>query len=266
MNRRLHVIVPMAGEGKRFTDAGYYIPKPLIKVDDKEIFRRAVDSIFDFGNGIDYMGYGEYPKFTFIVRQKHIDDYNIDEIIRKYYKDANVLSVTKTTRGALETINLASQFVDADDVVISMDCDFAFRFPKYLEHIKSVMKFAMNIVAPMLMTFYSKDPKYSYAIPSSNGLFNYVYEKKQMSTYAIAGCYFYGDGNTFKNYIKTVIENYDKGLYNEKEIYASLYFREVSKDLLCMFDDMNFRKDMLWSFNTPEDLEKYKENKSVWDK
>ena len=213
------------------------------------------------------MGYGEYPKFTFIVRQEHIDNHHIDEIIRKYYKSANILAVMKTTRGALETIDLATQFVDDNDVVISMDCDFAFRFPKYLYHIQNVMNSDSKIVAPMLMTFYSKDPKYSYAMPSGElGLFNYVYEKKQMSTYAIAGCYFYGDGRTFKHYINIVIDGYDKGIYDEKEIYASLYFREASQELLCMLDDMNFRTNKLWSFNTPEDLENYNENKSVWDK
>ena len=43
--RTLHIIMPMAGEGSRFKEAGYTVPKPLIKVEGKELYRHALDSI-----------------------------------------------------------------------------------------------------------------------------------------------------------------------------------------------------------------------------
>ena len=267
MKKRLHVIVPMAGEGRRFKDAGIEIPKPLLKIEGKEIFRRAVDSIFDFGKEEkDYCGYGEPPQFTFIVRKEHIDNWHIDDVIHQYYPGAYIIYVENTTRGALETIRVAIPYMEENDVIMSMDCDFAFRFVDHLNHIKRMM-YLGNIVPPMLMTFYSKDPKYSFVIPSMEpGIFSYVYEKKQVSSYAIAGCYLYGDFKTFKKYSDKVMQLYDNHMYNDKEIYASLYFKEVADELICMYDDMNFRKDMLWSFNTPEDFDKYDPNKSIWDK
>ena len=33
----MHIIIPMSGIGKRFVEAGYRIPKPLIVVDEKPI-------------------------------------------------------------------------------------------------------------------------------------------------------------------------------------------------------------------------------------
>ena len=269
IKKRLHVIMPMAGEGNRFKEVGIETPKPLLKVDGKEIFRRAVDSIFDFGEyteNIDYMGYGVEPQFTFIVRKDHIDEWHIDDIIHAYYPEAYVLYVEETTRGALETVMKAMPFMEENDVIMSMDCDFAFRFTYHLNHIKTMMGLG-NICPPMLMTFYSKDPKYSFIVPSREpGIFSYAYEKKQVSSFAIAGCYLYGDYETFKKYSEKVARLYDNHMYDTKEMYASLYFTEVADELICMYDDLNFRRDMLWSFNTPEDFDKYDPRKSVWDK
>ena len=31
--------MPMAGEGSRFKEKGYDVPKPLIKLNDKELFK-----------------------------------------------------------------------------------------------------------------------------------------------------------------------------------------------------------------------------------
>ena len=38
----IHIIMPMAGEGNRFKEKGYNIPKPLIKLNGKEFYRHAL--------------------------------------------------------------------------------------------------------------------------------------------------------------------------------------------------------------------------------
>ena len=40
----MHIIVPMSGIGKRFIDAGYKDPKPLIVIDGKPIIEHAKPS------------------------------------------------------------------------------------------------------------------------------------------------------------------------------------------------------------------------------
>ena len=42
--KTLHIIIPMAGEGNRFKEAGYNIPKPLIKFEGKELYRHSLES------------------------------------------------------------------------------------------------------------------------------------------------------------------------------------------------------------------------------
>ena len=60
--------MPMAGEGSRFRDAGWTTPKPLIELKGKALFVRAIESV-----KID----GAPMKYSFIVRQEHIEQYGI---------------------------------------------------------------------------------------------------------------------------------------------------------------------------------------------
>ena len=43
--KTLHIIMPMAGEGSRFKEAGYTVPKPLINFEGIELYRRSLSSI-----------------------------------------------------------------------------------------------------------------------------------------------------------------------------------------------------------------------------
>ena len=98
--RPLHIIMPMAGEGSRFLKEGWMVPKPLIQLHGDPLFIRAINSL-DISD--------IEMKYSFIVRQEHIDKYDIDKMIRDYLPVANVYSVLKTTRGAVETCLLAEQ-------------------------------------------------------------------------------------------------------------------------------------------------------------
>ena len=41
----INVLIPLAGQGKRFAEAGYTDPKPLIVVDGKELIRHSVETL-----------------------------------------------------------------------------------------------------------------------------------------------------------------------------------------------------------------------------
>ena len=68
----MKVILPMAGNGQRFFDDGYTLPKPLIDVNGKPMFKRVIDNL--------HLGDNVQP--WFIVRQDHVNEYSIDKIIR----------------------------------------------------------------------------------------------------------------------------------------------------------------------------------------
>ena len=111
--RSLHIIMPMAGEGSRFVNEGWTVPKPLIEVNGKPLFLRAIESLPKDAE----------IKYSFIVRQNHIESHQIDEQIKYHLPNSNIFSVSKTTRGAVETCLVAESVIDDNDAVIIMDCD-----------------------------------------------------------------------------------------------------------------------------------------------
>lgn len=62
--RILHIIMPMAGEGSRFKNAGWTTPKPLIMLHGKPLFLHAINNVEIEDVQI---------KNSFIVRQEYID-------------------------------------------------------------------------------------------------------------------------------------------------------------------------------------------------
>ena len=77
--RTLHIIMPMAGEGSRFLKEGWTVPKPLIQLHGIPLFKRAIGSLEV--EDIEM-------KYSFIVRQEHIDKYAIDKRIKDYLPTA----------------------------------------------------------------------------------------------------------------------------------------------------------------------------------
>lgn len=130
MMRPLHIIMPMAGEGSRFRKEGWTTPKPLIELNEMPLFVRAIQSVAISDVRM---------KYSFIVRQEHIDEYEIDKQIKGILPEANLFSVEKTTRGAVETCLLAESAIDRKDAVIIMDCDLEFRSTSFLSTIRNVL-------------------------------------------------------------------------------------------------------------------------------
>ena len=71
----MRLILPMAGNGSRFFDDGYDLPKPLIDVGGKPMFMRVIENL---GNTIDF------SDVTCIVRKDHVEKYAIDDRIQHY--------------------------------------------------------------------------------------------------------------------------------------------------------------------------------------
>ena len=265
--RTLHIIMPMAGEGSRFREVGYNVPKPLIKFEGKELYRHALDSL----NFSDLEIKNEYKqeipiKYTFIVRKEFITDYNIEEEIHKYYPEANILSVEKTTRGALETVMLASNLIDNNDYVISMDCDIKFDCNTYCE--KIYYKCVTNATDPMVLSFNSSNPIYSYIKPHNEKYGYFIAEKNVISTFALGGCYCLGNGKRFKTVAEEYIKDYNNGNIKAKELYLSLVFNYIVNkyNTYVRIINMDPNKDHYWSLGTPYDLEHYNYNRNIWDK
>lgn len=241
--RSLHIIMPMAGEGSRFLKEGWTTPKPLIELHGVPLFKRAIGSV-----SID----GIPMKYSFIVRQEHIDKYQIDEQIKAILPQANIFSVLKTTRGAVETCLMAESVISDEDGVIVMDCDLEFRSKRFLEILKDILSLPLeHAEGGALVSFESNEPRYSYAEMGEDGFVTRTAEKEVISNHALCGAYFFSSGKRFKQIAHQLLNEPE---FKKPEYYVSLLYNYLLADSekvqLATMEEY-------YSYGTPEELKRY---------
>lgn len=176
----------MAGKGKRFSEEGFRLPKPLIPVEGQPMIYRVIESL------------PKSDKWIFVVRQEHIDEYKIDEVIKKKIPEA-IITVDKDLIGGV-SIFCARPYLDNEEEVIIAGCDFAFVINEE-EHEKLKEK------ADCILWTFTKEERISDS-PNSWG-------------YAILE----EDNQTIKGMsVKTPISN---NPFNDHIVAATLYIKSV---------------------------------------
>lgn len=241
--RPLHIIMPMAGEGSRFKNAGWTTPKPLIMLHGKPLFLHAIDSVKMKDVKI---------KYSFIIRREHINEYQLDEKIKAILPGSNVFSVAKTTRGAVETCLVAESAISDDESVIVMDCDLEFRSKVFNEGIRRILELpADKANGGMLVSFDSDNPRYSYAEVDEQYRVIRTAEKQVISHHALCGAYFFSTGRGFLRAAHYLL---DESNFDKPEYYVSLLYNYLLRNgevvkLAPMEEYM--------SYGTPEELKRY---------
>jgi dTDP-glucose pyrophosphorylase len=237
---KLQILMPMGGLGSRFTEKGYAIPKPLISVDGKPMFLKALDSFSPAGN----------VSNLFVVRQDQEQQYRLSEQIKASLPEAKISFLKENTRGAVETCWLAKNDIDDKLPIIVADCDIHFQSQDYFNKLQK----AMAAVEPdgLLLTFTSTNPRYSYVEVDEQGKAIRTAEKEVISDHAILGGYFFKSGRLFKELSEEFLsEDLPENL---KEYYISHLFnillKRGGKVEIARVDSMDI-------FGTPEELEAY---------
>ena len=241
--RPLHIVMPMAGEGSRFLKEGWTTPKPLIQLHGIPLFKRAIGSV---------QTDGVQMKYSFIVRQNHIDEYGIDKGILSFLPEAKIFSVQQTTRGAVETCLMAESVIDDNDAVVVMDCDLEFRSKQFIELIKAALaKSGDTAAGGALVSFESDSPKYSYAQIDEHNVVIRTAEKEVISNHALCGAYFFSSGKRFKQVAHQ--------LMNEQNFAKPEYYVSLLYNYLIAAGETVYLAPMeeYYSYGTPEELKRY---------
>lgn len=107
----MQIIVPMAGLGQRFADAGYTTPKPLIPIDGVPMVVRAVQEL----------PHAEH--IVFVVHPRHVAEYQVDATLREYFPGCSIVMTPGLTEGQACTVRLGCDEIDLDDDVLVAACD-----------------------------------------------------------------------------------------------------------------------------------------------
>lgn len=244
-----HIVIPMAGEGSRFRQAGYTIPKPFIPVGGKPMIRWVIENMIPKETPQDLY----QLRFHLIVRTSHLEQYDVSHLFDGM--GANISwSYHKTdglTEGAACSTLLAEAEINNDDPLLIINSD------QYLVWTPDI--FYNTLMNPKydgsILTFYQpnqEDKKWSYARLSEEGLVSEVAEKVWISPYATVGLYGWKRGADFVRYAKQMIA---KNIRVNNEFYVCPVYNESIAEggqhrvLLCRG---------MWGLGVPEDLEKFR--------
>jgi HAD superfamily hydrolase (TIGR01509 family) len=234
---KYNVLIPMAGAGSRFEQAGYKDPKPLIQVMGTPMIQKVVQNL-----GID-------ANFIFLVQKKHEEKYNVSTFLKKLARNVEVVFVDGLTEGAACTTLLAKDLINNDKHLIIANSD---QFVEW-DSERFYYKQENHTDDACILTFKSTHPKWSYA-KLEDGYVTEVAEKKPISDNATVGIYLWNKGSDYVKYAEQMIS---KNIRVNNEFYVCPVFNEAIVDGKKI---STYEVDKMWGLGTPEDLVNFLEN------
>jgi len=239
-DNKLNVIIPMAGAGSRFAQAGYTFPKPLIDVKGKPMIQVVIEMLNIKAN------------FIYVVQKEHREKYNLDTLLNLLTPGCKIVETEGVTEGAACTALLAKEHIDTDAPLLFANSD---------QHViwdSNEFFYKMNEteVDGGILCFKGTHPKWSFAKVDANNRVTEVAEKNPISDNATVGMYYWKHGSDFVKYAEQMIE---KNIRVNNEFYVCPVYNEAIQDnkhIACYM----IEKDAMWGLGTPEELTYYLEN------
>jgi HAD superfamily hydrolase (TIGR01509 family) len=240
-DKNLNVLIPMAGAGSRFQQAGYTFPKPLIDVNGKPMIQVVVENL-----NID-------ANFIFVVQKSHREKYNLDTLLNLITPNCKIVEVDGLTEGAACTALLAKDYIDNNNPLFFANSD------QFVEWDSNEFMYKMNEtdVDGGIVSFRSTHPKWSFAKVDERGMVTEVAEKNPISDIATVGYYYWKHGSDFVKYAEEMI---DRDIRVNNEFYVCPVFNQAIQDGKSI---RTFDIPKMWGLGTPEDLKYYIENYKV---
>lgn len=237
------IVIPMAGDGRRFSDAGYSTPKPLIDVLGMPMYARAVDSLpLDLARRV-----------IFLVRTEHLtSELRIDIETRFGAYAPEILPVQAITEGQMCTVLLARELIDSGEILLIHNADTACS-----SSLSGLLDRSELLWDGAVTVFSSTDPRFSFARLDENGAIVEIREKDVISPWATTGTYVFRRGSEFIRYADEAIA---RNLRHRGEFYVGPLFNLLIRDGGRVLPDFADRVDCM---GTPEELTQFIEAQST---
>lgn len=241
----MHVIIPMSGIGKRFIDAGYEYPKPLIEIDGKPIIEYVV---------------GLFPgesKFTFICNETHLQTTHMRETLNRIAPQGEVVSIDPHKLGPVFAVSKIADRIDDDEEVIVNYCDFGtyWDYDDFLKHtrernadgaIPAYKRFHPHMLGSTNYAFMRDENQWMLEIKEKE-----PFTDNRMEEYASNGTYYFKKGSYVKKYFNLLME---KDINLKGEYYVSLIYNLLVEDGLKV---SIYDVEHMLQWGTPQDVEEY---------
>jgi HAD superfamily hydrolase (TIGR01509 family) len=237
-DNNLNVLIPMAGAGSRFENAGYTFPKPLIDVNGEPMIKVIVENL-----NID-------ANFIYIVQRNHREKYNLDTLLNLITPNCQIVEVDGVTQGAAVTTLLAKSLINNEQPLLISNSD------QYVEWNSNefLYKVYETKLDAAILTFKSTHPKWSFVKCDELGYVTEVAEKKPISDKATVGIYYWSKGSDYVRYAERMIS---KNIRTNNEFYVCPVFNQAIEDKKRI---KTYDVEKMFGLGTPEDLKFYLEN------
>lgn len=237
-DEKMNVLIPMAGAGSRFSQAGYTFPKPLIDVNGKPMIQLVVENLNVDAN------------FIYVVQKEHREKFNLDTLLNLITPNCKIIELDGITEGAACTTLLAAEYIDNDHPLLIANSD------QVVEWNSSEFLYKMHEqeLDGGIVCFKSTHPKWSFAKVDDNGYVTQVAEKNPISDIATVGIYYWTRGSDYVDYATSMIAN---NIRVNNEFYVCPVYNQAIADGKKI---KTFSVDRMWGLGTPEDLSYYLEH------
>lgn len=239
------ILIPAAGRGKRFADAGYAMPKPLIHVNGKPMLLQSVRAL------------PQPTKWIFVCLEEHLNSGLRKEIVSEY-PHAVIIPVNEVTQGMLNTCLFAEKELALDKPLLISACDYDLRYDA--EVFDRVVRDDTIDVA--IWTFRNHDmvksnpEAYAYTALDESGNVKRISEKAAISNtpekdHAVVSVFYFRKAQLFLEGAKALIAT-GKTINNEYYVATS-----INKLIAAGRRVVPFKVKQFVCWGTPRDLQEY---------
>jgi len=233
------IIIPMAGLSKRFFDAGYDLPKYMLKINNVSLFNHSVSSFKKYFNS---------EKFVFIARNDYGTEAFIEnEVNNLGIDDFDIVILDKVTLGQADTVikGLNKIKLSNEERIIIFNIDTIrknFEFPSEMKNADGYLE-----------VFNGSGTHWSFVLPGPNNSVIRTTEKDRISDLCSTGLYYFRNYKLFYNSLNFYKKNQKLELY-----IAPMYNYLISRKFKILYNKIP--KDLVLFSGTPTEFNILKKN------
>lgn len=177
------IVIPLAGRGARFADAGFDVPKPFIDVCGQPMLARAFESVAAL----------PYTRVVFVALAEHVERFGLRALATTLAGSrAHVMPIADVTEGQLCTVLLAREFLDTDGDILIASADTL-----VVSDLGLALAGRSAACRGIISVARLPGSQWSFVAVDPSGRATRVAEKERISDLASTGLYHFSSGREF---------------------------------------------------------------------